>query len=152
MGLARAFIEVSGGSPSYSDSGAVRTVADSTFILTGEVPERKVRVMGASKNVVVVDDASFEAEVLKADKPVLVDFGATWCGPCKALAPVVDSLADETVGKYKIVTVDIDDAPGVAQKYGIRGVPTLAVFRSGEKTASHVGVTTKAKLLETPKA
>jgi thioredoxin 1 len=111
--------------------------------------------MAASKNVVVVDDASFETEVLKADKPVLVDFGATWCGPCKALAPVVDSLADETVGKYKIVTVDIDDAPGVAQKYGIRGVPTLAVFRAGEKTASHVGVTTKTKLLElleTPKA
>lgn len=104
--------------------------------------------MANSKNVVVVDDASFEAEVLKADKPVLVDFGATWCGPCKALAPVVAGLADETVGKYKIVSVDIDDAPGVAQKYGIRGVPTLAVFRAGSKTASHVGVTTKAKLIE----
>jgi thioredoxin 1 len=104
--------------------------------------------MANSNNVVVVDDSSFETEVLKADKPVLVDFGATWCGPCKALAPVVAGLADESVGKYKIVTVDIDDAPGVAQKYGIRGVPTLAVFRGGEKTASHVGVTTKAKLIE----
>jgi len=104
--------------------------------------------MAASKNVTVVDDASFEAEVLKADKPVLVDFGATWCSPCKALAPVVDKLADETVGKYKIVTVDIDDAPNVAQKYGIRGVPTLAVFRNGEKTASHVGVTSKENLLK----
>jgi thioredoxin 1 len=122
---------------SYSDSGAVRTVAPGTLF-----------DMANSKNVVVVDDASFEAEVLKADKPVLVDFGATWCGPCKALAPVVAGLADETVGKYKIVTVDIDDAPGVAQKYGIRGVPTLAVFRGGAKTASHVGVTTKAKLIE----
>lgn len=104
--------------------------------------------MAASKNVVVVDDASFEIEVLKADKPVLVDFGATWCGPCKALAPVVDALADETVGKYKIVTVDIDDAPGIAQRYGIRGVPTLAVFKAGEKTASHVGVTSKENLLK----
>ena len=103
--------------------------------------------MANSKNVVVVDDASFEAEVLKADKPVLVDFGATWCGPCKALAPVVAGLADETVGKYKIVTVDIDDAPGVAQKYGIRGVPAIMVFKNGERTASHVGVTTKDKLL-----
>lgn len=104
--------------------------------------------MANSKNVTVVDDASFEAEVLKADKPVLVDFGATWCSPCKALAPVVEKVADETVGKYKIVTVDIDDAPGVAQKYGIRGVPTLAVFRSGEKTASHVGVTSKEAILK----
>ena len=82
-------------------------------------PERNVEDMGASKNVLEVTDATFDAEVLKADKPVLVDFGATWCGPCKALAPVVDKLADETVGKYKIVKVDIDDAPGVAQKYGI---------------------------------
>ena len=103
--------------------------------------------MAASKNVVEVTDANFDAEVLKADKPVLVDFGATWCGPCKALAPVVDKLADETVGKYKIVSVDIDDAPGVAQRYGIRGVPAILVFKNGEKTAQHVGVTTKDKLL-----
>ena len=103
--------------------------------------------MGASKNVLEVTDDNFDAEVLKADKPVLVDFGATWCGPCKALAPVVDKLADETVGKYKVVKVDIDDAPGVAQKYGIRGVPAIMVFKNGERTASHVGVTTKDKLL-----
>lgn len=103
--------------------------------------------MAASKNVIEVTDASFDAEVLKADKPVLVDFGATWCGPCKALAPVVDKLADETVGKYKIVSVDIDDAPGVAQKYGIKSVPAILVFKNGEKTAQHVGVTTKDKLL-----
>jgi thioredoxin 1 len=103
--------------------------------------------MGASKNVLEVTDGNFEAEVLKADKPVLVDFGATWCGPCKALAPVVDKLADETVGKYKIVKVDVDDAPGVAQKYGIRGVPAILVFKNGEKTAQHVGVTTMDKLL-----
>jgi len=103
--------------------------------------------MAGSKNVTEVTDANFDAEVLKADKPVLVDFGATWCGPCKALAPVVDKLADETVGKYKIVSVDIDDAPGVAQRYGIRGVPAILVFKNGEKTAQHVGVTTKDKLL-----
>jgi thioredoxin 1 len=109
-------------------------------------PER-IEDMGASKNVIEVTDENFDAEVLKADKPVLVDFGATWCGPCKALAPVVDKLADETVGKYKIVKVDIDDAPGVAQKYGIRGVPAILVFKNGEKTAQHVGVTTKDKLL-----
>ncbi len=104
--------------------------------------------MAHSKNVTIADDSSFDAEVLKATLPVLVDFGATWCGPCKALAPVVDKLADETVGKYKVVTVDIDDAPGIAQRYGIRGVPTLAVFKGGEKTASHVGVTSKENLLK----
>ncbi len=103
--------------------------------------------MSGSKNVLEVTDATFDAEVLKADKPVLVDFGATWCGPCKALAPVVDKLADETVGKYKIVKIDIDDAPGIAQRYGVRGVPMILVFKNGEKTAQHVGVTTKDKLL-----
>lgn len=104
--------------------------------------------MAHSKNVTIADDSSFDAEVLRSTLPVLVDFGATWCGPCKALAPVVDKLADETVGKYKVVTVDIDDAPGIAQRYGIRGVPTLAVFKAGEKTASHVGVTSKENLLK----
>lgn len=103
--------------------------------------------MGASKNVIEATDDTFDAEVLKADKPVLVDFGATWCGPCKVLAPVVEKLADETVGKYKVVSVDIDDAPGVAKRYGIRGVPAILVFKNGEKTAQHVGVTTKDKLL-----
>jgi thioredoxin 1 len=126
-------------------------VAVGTFFGVGKPainagPER-TEDMGASKNVVEVTDETFDAEVLKADKPVLVDFGATWCGPCKALAPVVDKLADETVGKYKIVKVDIDDAPGVAQKYGVRGVPMILVFKGGEKTAQHVGVTTKDKLL-----
>ena len=104
--------------------------------------------MAGSKNVIDVNDGNFDAEVLKADKPVLVDFGATWCGPCKALAPIVDKIADENVGKFKVAKVDIDDSPGVAQKYGIRGVPTVLVFRGGEKRAQHVGLTTKENLLK----
>ena len=104
--------------------------------------------MASSKNVIEVTDANFESEVLKADQPVLVDFGATWCGPCKALAPIVDKIADENVGKVKVAKVDIDDSPGVAQRYGIRGVPTVLVFRGGEKTAQHVGLTTKENLLK----
>jgi thioredoxin 1 len=105
----------------------------------------------AGKNVIELTDANFEAEVLKSDVPVLVDFTATWCGPCKVLAPIVEGMADEFAGKYKIGKLDIDDAPGVTQKYGVRGVPTVMVFKGGEKKAQHVGVTNKdtlVKLLE----
>jgi thioredoxin 1 len=102
----------------------------------------------AGKNVIELTDANFETEVLKSNVPVLVDFTATWCGPCKVLAPVVEGLADEYAGKYKVAKLDIDDAPQTTQKYGVRGVPTVMVFRGGEKTDQHVGVTTKDKLLK----
>jgi thioredoxin 1 len=78
---------------------------------------------------------------------VLVDFTATWCGPCKALAPVVERVASENAGRVKVVTVDTDASPEAARRYGIRGVPTLLVFRNGEKTAGHVGLATKEKVL-----
>lgn len=100
-----------------------------------------------TKNVRVADDQSFDAEVLAGDVPVLVDFTATWCGPCKALAPIVSRLADENVGKLKVVTVDMDASPKTSKRYGIRGVPTVLVFRGGQKTAQHVGLTSKEKLL-----
>jgi len=102
----------------------------------------------AGKNVIEFTDANFESEVLKSDVPVLVDFTATWCGPCKVLAPIVEGLADECVGKYKVGKLDIDEAPGTTQKYGVRGVPTVMVFRGGERTAQHVGVTNKETLLK----
>lgn len=101
-----------------------------------------------SKNVHVVTSANFEAEVLRAPLPVLVDFTATWCGPCKALNRVVDQLADETVGKIRVVTVDIDDAPDIAARYGVRAVPTVIGFVRGEKTGHRLGVASKDKLLE----
>jgi thioredoxin 1 len=101
----------------------------------------------ASKNVQTFNEMNFEAEVLKSDVPVLVDFTATWCGPCKALAPIVDKVADEYLGKVKVGKVDIDDAPGIATKYGIRSVPTVLVFKNGEKTAQNVGLTTRDKLV-----
>lgn len=101
----------------------------------------------ASSNVVVVNDTNFESEVLNSDKPVLVDFTATWCGPCKMLAPIVDKLADEFVGTYKIVKVDIDEAGQTARKYQVRSVPTVMVFKSGQKTTQHVGVTQRDKLV-----
>lgn len=99
-------------------------------------------------NVIELSDASFEAEVIKSNVPVLVDFTATWCGPCKALAPVVEKIANEHTGKYKVAKVDIDDCPATAQRYGIRSVPTVLVFKAGEKKAQHVGVTTKENLLK----
>jgi thioredoxin 1 len=102
----------------------------------------------AAQNVHTFDDTNFESEVLQADTPVLVDFHATWCGPCKVLAPIVAKLADEFEGKLKVGKVDIDVAPKLAQKYGITSVPTVMVFQAGEKKAAHTGVAKRAKLVE----
>ena len=93
----------------------------------------------AGKNVIELTDDNFESEVLKSNVPVLVDFTATWCGPCKALAPVVEKLADECAGTAKGGKLDIDDAPDVTKKFGVRSVPTLMVFAGGEKKHQHVG-------------
>lgn len=102
----------------------------------------------AGKNVIELTDDNFDTEVLKSNVPVLVDFTATWCGPCKVLAPIVEGLADEYAGQFKVGKLDIDDAPNVTQKYGVRGVPTVMVFKGGEKKAQHVGVTNKDNLLK----
>ncbi len=105
----------------------------------------------AGKNVQQVNDLNFETEVLKSDTPVLVDFTATWCGPCRAIAPFVDQLADEYAGRAKVVKLDIDESPGTATKYGIRGVPSLYVFKGGQIVAQQQGAapkTTIAQLIE----
>ena len=101
----------------------------------------------ASEKVQVFNDLNFEAEVLGSDLPVLVDFTATWCGPCKQLAPIVDQLATELDGRVKVGKLDVDDSPVTAGKYGVRGVPTVMVFNKGQRAAQHVGLTTKQKLL-----
>jgi thioredoxin 1 len=102
----------------------------------------------ASTNLQVFNDLNFDQEVLSSSVPVLVDFTATWCGPCKALAPIVDQLADELNGQVKVGKLDIDESPLTAGKYGVRGVPTIMLFKAGERAAQHVGLTTKAKLLD----
>lgn len=100
------------------------------------------------KNVQAFNDVNFEADVLKSDVPVLVDFTATWCGPCKALAPIVDKIADDFSGKVRVGKCDIDDSPSTAAKYGVRSVPTVMVFKNGEKIAQHVGLTNRDKLVQ----
>jgi len=93
----------------------------------------------ASNDVVTLEDGTFDAEVLKSEIPVLVDFWATWCGPCKAIAPVVEQIATDFKGKVKVGKMDIDKHQGVAQKYNIRSIPTLLVFKGGKVVDTVVG-------------
>lgn len=101
----------------------------------------------AGKNTLVVNSLNFDAEVIKSTVPVLVDFTATWCGPCKAIAPIVDELADTYAGKAKVAKLDIDEAQDISVKYGVRGVPTLLVFKNGEVVAKQVGAAPKNALV-----
>ncbi len=95
-----------------------------------------------------VSDQNFDSEVLKANEPVLVDFFAEWCGPCKAMKPALDAVAAEMKGKLKVVKLDVDQNPKITSKYGIRAMPTLMIFNKGEVAASHVGALVQKKKLE----
>jgi thioredoxin len=101
----------------------------------------------AGANVLEINDLNFQNEVVESTLPFLLDFSAVWCGPCKVLAPVVEKLADEYKGKFRVGKLDIDDSPAVASKFGIRGVPTVLVFKDGKEAGRHVGVTNKETLL-----
>jgi thioredoxin 1 len=93
-----------------------------------------------------VSDSSFETDVLKSDQPVLVDFWAEWCGPCKAIAPALDELANTFNGKIQIAKINVDENRTVPAKFGIRGIPTLMMFKNGQLAATKVGAMTKAQL------
>ena len=97
-------------------------------------------------NVKTVNNENFESEVLKAEGPVLVDFYADWCGPCKAIAPVVEELASDYAGRAEVRKLDVDTNQALAGKYGVRGIPTLIVFRDGEVKETLVGAVSKSEL------
>lgn len=99
-----------------------------------------------SDRIVYVTDASFESDVLKSGEPVLVDYWAEWCGPCKMIAPILDEIADEYAGKVRIAKLNIDENPQTPPKYGIRGIPTLMLFKNGNVEATKVGAVSKSQL------
>lgn len=101
-----------------------------------------------SEHIVHVSDASFDAEVLSAELPVLVDFWAEWCGPCKMIAPVLDEIATEYQGQLKVCKVDVDANPDIPPKFGIRGIPTLILFKDGNAEATKVGALSKSQLID----
>ena len=99
-----------------------------------------------SEHIHHVTDASFKGEVLESAVPVLVDYWAEWCGPCKMIAPLLDEVARDYDGKVRVVKVNVDDNPGAAQRFGIRGIPTLKLFRNGSEVATQVGAVSKSQL------
>jgi thioredoxin 1 len=99
-------------------------------------------------STVKVTDATFEQDVLKADKPVLVDFWAEWCGPCKQIAPALDQISEELADVVTIAKLDIEESPGIPSRYGVRGIPTMMLFRGGQMASMKVGAMPKQKILD----
>jgi thioredoxin 1 len=101
-----------------------------------------------SDNIVHTNDSNFEADVLNSGKPALVDFWAEWCGPCKMIAPILDEAANEYADKMSVVKLNVDESPNVAQKFGIRSIPTLMLFKDGAVQAQKLGAMSKSQLVE----
>ncbi len=99
-----------------------------------------------SESITHITDSTFDQEVLQSDVPVLVDYWAEWCGPCKMIAPILDEIASEYDGKLKITKLNIDDNPATPPKFGIRGIPTLMIFKGGDVQSTKVGALSKSQL------
>ena len=99
-----------------------------------------------NENIINVTDSSFDDEVIKSELPVLLDYWAEWCGPCKMIAPILDDIANEYIGKIKVAKINIDDNPNTPAKFGVRGIPTLMIFKSGSIEATKVGALSKSQL------
>jgi len=97
-------------------------------------------------SIINITNDNFESEVLKADKPVLVDFWAEWCGPCKMIAPILEQVAEEYRDRMSLVKLDVEDNQNIAMKYGVRSIPTLMLFKAGVVEAQHVGMLSKEQL------
>lgn len=114
--------------------------------LSDPAPTKTPKTQKMSQSVLAVSDASFETEVLKSDLPVLVDFWAEWCGPCKMIGPIVEEIASEYQGRLKVTKLNVDENATVPAKHGIRGIPTLILFKNGTVVSQKVGAAAKSQL------
>lgn len=120
-----------------------------TFIPLGGINEERIKelvVMG-SNNILEISDSQFDSEVLKSDKPVIVDFWAPWCGPCRMIAPRLEEIATEYDGKVKVVKINVDDNQEWAGKFGVMSIPTVMLFRDGQNAAQVIGAVPKEELI-----
>jgi len=112
-------------------------------VVVGQSNQKEIYLMSDSQYVNEVSDSNFESDVLQADRPVLVDFWAPWCAPCRMLAPIVDAVAEKYSESARVVKLNVDENPGVSQRYGIKGIPTLILFKNGKEEERVVGATSK---------
>jgi thioredoxin 1 len=121
------------------------SVADAGVTVVNPLSSHSLEIP-VSEKITHTSDAAFQKDVLESDTPVLLDFWAEWCGPCKSIAPVLDQLADQYDGKLKIVKINIDENQNTPRKFGVRGIPTLMVFKGGKVEATQIGAVGKSQL------